>query len=201
MKKNIRGKYLKYLTDTDVTVPRSTILSRIKKNLRKTQNSSVQNIPDTSNIKEQIDNKINETIIDSDFQQFDFDLNNKIQQEEFVLQTNHQFNLTGDTNMEESHFIKLNLTESNTKEEYCSAALAFFFSGRMSQDHFSSAIKFFNLGSAVKLPTRFDLIRNSIKSNREEIIPTKKIYYCKTCNIEIHLKTRYQRICDNCKSR
>ena len=91
MKKNIRGKYLKYLTDTDVTVPRSTILSRIKKNLRKTQTSSVQNIPDTSNIKEQIDNKINETIIDSDFQQFHFDLNNKIQQEEFVLQTNHQF--------------------------------------------------------------------------------------------------------------
>ena len=104
-------------------------------------------------------------------------------------------------NNNENSILTLNFKNNDIKkDELCAAALSFFFAGKMTQDQFSIGMKFFNLMSDIKLPIRFNNIKNYVCSNRQDRINYEKKNFYRKCQLLIKT-VRYQRNCSICKSR
>ena len=180
-----RGPYFKYLRNEDRLIPASTKSSRKKRKIE------IENLQNMSTIT----SKIN-------FSNVAMNAENNSPQNEFTnvdIYIDHVVNMiyeddvlivneSDDDTSEETFMIEGNDTN---KTELCAAALAFYFSGRMAQEHFSIAIKFFNLSSSIKLPTSFDYVKNAICSDND-LITFEKKYFCSKCSQEYKLEQRYQ---------
>ena len=101
-----------------------------------------------------------------------------------------------ESNDDNQKLFEMNLNEEHSKEDLAAAALSFFFAGKMTQEHFSKCMKFFNLTSKIKIPTTFSSLKKLITDQAESISFEKQLF-CKNCNEHVQYK-RYKRNCEHC---
>ena len=185
-----RGKYLKYLCNEQIKIPKST-----QSYHRKKARTDQQLI--SSHLKQQLYiEKTNE--VQDNSKSLAIIIQNKILPEKISLNSIHDFHNTTSSNDVVTDFFEMDFSFEHTKEDLSAAALTFYFSGKMTQEHFSKALKFFNLTSNIKIPTTFGSLKNIITSDNGSIRFDKRNFY-QNCNKLVTLKSQYQRACDTCQ--
>ena len=186
MCKTKRGRYFKYLRDNKIKIPRTTLLyrSKLRANDITRHQSPVDNLQKKNIFEER---KNNNVISEDDYDGFINEQSSESEDDDNLI--THAFQYGNFQN------------EKNSTEELCAAAMAFYYSGNMTQIHFSSAMRFFNLGGNLELPTSFDQVAKYLSGDNNCNIGYNKIFFCKLCNTEKKILNRYDRLCNTCDSR
>ncbi len=189
------GKYCKYVSNSKLRVPKSTVYFK-KKNFQEYH----------------IENHIHNNLILAPSIDFPTNINEPNNQLElsndYVNVYSHTYNDFDENeydynNDNEKLFDDIvNVTENLSKESTCALLLSVFFNCRMTQRCMNLVIKTMNLIQRIELPKTFDGLAKVLLKIDNDHLQYKKRYYCSQCKILVsELPNRFQRTCSGCETR
>jgi hypothetical protein len=195
-----RGPYKRYLYDSKIKVPRSTLHLQKKKRLNITEENELNQNYQTSqmNIDEPLSSEFENSSSSSASSEFE---SNDCASD---LETNSS---RPDIESKKEKDKNLSLL---TRKAYCNeyelavAMMTLFFKTKMTQTALSLNIKFFNMISTdLKLPANFDSVAKIISKDKQDYICYETKYFCERCQQETRIdqKRKKERVCDICKKK
>jgi hypothetical protein len=176
------ASYFKYLFSSDETIPKR-MLNKWKKCKIKTETSNYE--------EDQINGEDNQINYEDD------------QITNSSTDNDDKFELENGSTNDLNDSIKNLLNDKDfSKIDLYGALLSLFFSSKLSQSAFSLVLNFVELISEMDAPKDFDDCGNTfLKLLSEQKIAYSKKWFCKSCNLEVSLKTPKQRMCYICCKR
>jgi hypothetical protein len=191
-----RGKYKKYINIEDA--PKSTLYSRRK---RKHQEQTAISQQEQTATNQQFESTINPIRLSNlSYNQANTSNNTQLD-EDYALEEEEEDE--DDDNLSNELSAILDDQQKITKDELAAAFLAVFFDSNMTKKALSSFVALSNLISSVKLPKKFDQLRNILFSKQQiENYKPEKTWFCPVClNTYDRLRDQYARSCPSCKTR